>query len=367
MNEQLAKRLRQARLMKKMSLDELKEQMGKGAVSKQALSKYENGDVMPTDETLNRIAKALKMNIEYFYRPYTFDIEDVKVEFRKKQKLGEKEVKALKMQIQDDIEKYMEVEQLLNHGEQPDCGKLHPQGKIETAEEAEDFARQVRAEWQLGESGITNVYTLVEQAGMKIIETVGPEDFDGVSGIINGKDYVIVLNTRQNENAERRRFTTMHEVGHLLMRDCIDKELVPNKVERICHAFASEMLLPGEALQRFVGAKPNLSVTDLIAIQCDYGISIDAIMHRLNKLGMINDSQYKTYNIKKSKSKRYKDYVEESRFAEKNPNKLQSMVYQAVMMQIMTSGKAAQLLNKTEEEVIEDTENKVKLMLWKTE
>ena len=66
--EQIAKRLRQARLMKKLSLDELSGQMGKYRVSKQALSKYESGEVTPTDETLYHIATVLKMDIEYFYR-----------------------------------------------------------------------------------------------------------------------------------------------------------------------------------------------------------------------------------------------------------------------------------------------------------
>ena len=362
--EQMAKRLRQARLMKKLSLDELHGLLGKGAVSKQALSKYESGEVKPTEEMLRKIAKVLDTDLDFFYRPFIFDIDNVKVEFRKRQKMSEKDVKALKMHIQDDIEKYLEVEQLLGGENETQYDTLRPQETIATQEDAEDFAQQVRAAWQLGESGIVNMYTLVEQVGMKIIDTEGPDDFDGVSGIINGKEYVIVLNTKLNNNPERRRFTTLHEVGHLLMQGCIEEDLTLGKVEKVCHAFASEMLLPGAALRKIIGGKPNLTFTDLINVQMCYGISIDAIMHRMHRLEMVSDAQYISYNIKKKKSANFKAYVEASRFRESKLDKLREMTFQAVMMEMMTYDRAAQLLKLDAESVEQEAINKIRLKQW---
>ena len=81
--EIFAKRLRQARIKAQLSMESLCERMG-GIVSKQAISKYEGAKMMPTSTTLIALAEALKVKLDYFFRPFSFDLGDFDVSFRKK-------------------------------------------------------------------------------------------------------------------------------------------------------------------------------------------------------------------------------------------------------------------------------------------
>ena len=65
-----AQRLKQARILKQLSMDQLVSKIG-GLVSKQAISKYESGQMMPSDDVLCALCVALGVEPDYFYRPFT--------------------------------------------------------------------------------------------------------------------------------------------------------------------------------------------------------------------------------------------------------------------------------------------------------
>ena len=106
MKEIFAKRLKSARLLSAMSMDKLVDAMG-GIVSKNAIAKYERGEMMPNSSVLIELAKALSVKPDYFFRPFAVEIGNV--EFRKKRKLGAKKVTAIKLQVTDQIERYLEI------------------------------------------------------------------------------------------------------------------------------------------------------------------------------------------------------------------------------------------------------------------
>ncbi len=63
--EVFAKRLRQARIKEKLSMDALCEKV-KGVVSKQAISKYEAAKMMPSSSVLIALSEALKRKFGLF-------------------------------------------------------------------------------------------------------------------------------------------------------------------------------------------------------------------------------------------------------------------------------------------------------------
>ena len=67
--------------------------------------------------------------------------------------------------------------------------------------------------WNIGSDGIINVIDLLEEHGIKVIEIDAPESFDGLSSMVNDLYPVIVLN--KAFSSERKRFTALHELGHL--------------------------------------------------------------------------------------------------------------------------------------------------------
>lgn len=341
--EIFAKRLKQARVLKKISMDQLVQLIG-GLVSKQAISKYESAKMMPNSTVLIALATALDVDPDYFFRPFAFDVDKFQISFRKKSGTGAKDVNALKVQIQDEIEPYLEVEEILgkdNETISPSYGD-----HISTPEQMRELATGIRTSWQLGIDAIANVQDILEAKGIKVILSEAPLGFDGVSGVVNGKNYIVVLNKKQ-EHVERRRFTALHELGHLLYNSRFSPDLTQREKERLCDSFASEMLLPSVALCQMFSPGEKISASELRQLQMIYGISIDAIMHKLHEIGIIGDSKYKTYCIRKNQNPSLKKFAEESCYKENLSNKFETMVYAAAAKDLITSSKAASLLHSS--------------------
>ncbi len=81
MKEIFAKRLKLARKSSGLSMDKLVACMD-GLVSKNAISKYERGEMMPNSRVLIALCRALGVNSEYMFRSFDFKFGDF--EFRKK-------------------------------------------------------------------------------------------------------------------------------------------------------------------------------------------------------------------------------------------------------------------------------------------
>ena len=91
-------RLKNARVINGMSMDDLCTQMN-NLVSKQTISKYESGKMLPNSTNLIALANALNVKPDYLLRPFTVSLD--KIEFRKKSKMGMKEENSIKERIRD--------------------------------------------------------------------------------------------------------------------------------------------------------------------------------------------------------------------------------------------------------------------------
>lgn len=340
-------RLRQARIKARLSMEGLCEKM-KGAVTKQAISKYEGGKMMAGSETLQALAAALGVDIDYFFRPFTFDLRTFEVSFRKKSSVGAKEVAALKVQIQDEIERYLEIEEIV--GAECHLPERIDTGIITTRQDIEQCARRIRQEWRLGTDCIANVPNMLEAHGIKVIYTDAAEGFDGVSGVVNGTHYIIVLNANK-KHIERRRLTAVHELGHLLFNEALGYGLTGREKERLCNAFASELLLPEERIMQYFGGKPKIEFKEVIALGEAYGISADAIVHKMHDMDIVSEKRYRGYCIRKNKNARLKEWLERSRYTELSANRLETMVYSALAQQLISTTRAASLLGCTVDKV----------------
>ena len=143
-----------------------------------------------------------------------------------------------------------------------------------------------------------------------------PDTFDGLSGIIGEHKPIIVLN--KNFPVERKRFTAMHELGHLLLD--FDDTLPQKDVERFCNLFANEMLVSQDVFKKLLGvSRHDISLNELRAIQSNYGISVEAQMFKAKK----------------------------STFHEEKSNRFSSLVYRALASELISFSKASELLNES--------------------
>ncbi len=323
--------------MRGISLEKLAQSLA-APVSKQAINKYEKGLMKPDSSVLIALANALDMKIDYFFRPFTVEVD--KVEFHKKSGFTEKMASAVKEHVREELERYLEIEQIA--GSQ--VRFTLPRKEVRTLEEAKAFAGEIRQILALGNDGISNVIEVLEDNGIKVIEIAENEGFDGLSGFANEEIPLIVVNG--NFFTERKRFTALHELGHLLLD--IPANVSPKEIECLCNAFASEMLLPAVVLKSKLGnTRYDISLSELTDIQRQFGISVDDIMASLQELGVISDNRYTVFQKKKNTMADFRALVEKSRVELEKSGRFARMVYRALTDEMISYSKAAVLLNTT--------------------
>lgn len=335
------RRLNQARRMRGLSMESLARSLHP-AVSRQAIYKYEKGFMKPDSRMLIALCSVLSVKPDFLFRPFTVEVE--KVMFRKKAGFSEKEVLAVKEKVREELERYLEIEQLCGSRLTFTLSKMN----VSDDEEAMFFARKIRTELGLGMDGISNVVEVLEDNGVKIIEVPEKEAFEGLSGYANKDIPLVVINS--GLNSERKRFTLLHELGHLLMT--FDNETPERKIEGMCNVFACELLLPSKVLIARLGdVRHGISLEELTDIQIQFGIAIDAIMFGLRHNDVISERRYEGYKKKKLAFPDFQTLVEKSRVIPETSRRFVRMVYRALADEAISFGKAAALLNTSVEVV----------------
>lgn len=336
-----SERLKQARIMKGFSMETLADAMN-NIITRQAINKYEHGRMLPDSKVLIALGKALGVNIDFFFRPFTVEVGQL--DFRKKSQFPESRARALKQRIREELERYIEAEQLCNIE-----SKFFLKGKpVASIEDAVKLAEEIRESLKLGTDGISNVIEVLEDNGIKVIEIEEDKDFNGLCGYANKAIPVIVINSLLAP--EIKRFTAFHELSHLLM--VIPPDISHKEKEALCNAFASEMLMPHKVLIRRIGEKRHdISLAELIDLQTQFGISIDSLMFMLRQYGVITDKRYKTFFNKKNVSESFREEVEKSRIPDEVSGRFFRLVYRALADEIISLSKASALLNLSPDRV----------------
>lgn len=336
MKELIAKRIRSARLLARMSLRELSESMNH-IVSHNAIQKYEKAEMIPDSKVLLALSKALGVKPDYFFMPYSVEVS--KIEFRKNSKLASKDISALKEEVRDSISRYLELENYLeisSNFQNPIANII-----IENGNDLEVAVNELLTKWQIGFNALPNVIDLLEDKEIKVVEIDAPDGFDGFSGWANDNIPVIVIS--KNYPVERKRFTALHELGHLLLN--FNEELSQKDVERYCHRFAGAMLIPRDTFfKEFGPERHSISINELIAVKEIYGISMQAIMARAKALGVIKESAYRSFCIKVNQNPDLKKEIGYGQYkGNENSYRFKQLLYRAVSMESISMSKAANL------------------------
>ena len=335
-------RLHSARKMTGMSLDALALKAG-SIVSKQAISKYEKGQINPSSEVLLALASALEIKVDYFFR--SSEVSITKLEFRKKSQLGRKAEEQIKYQTIDFLQKYIELEEILNI-KSPFLNPVS-NNRIKNYEDIERAAQEIREKWNLGDRPVPHLIELLEDKGFKVFEVTNFEHFDGLSGFVADMD-VPVIAVYKNKNLVRKRFTVAHELAHLLLDF---SELEEKSTEKLCHTFAGALLLPPHIMRSELGKQRHkITEWELKKLKGIFGISMQAIMARALRLQIISETKYRSFCIYVSKHGWHSN--EPGKYVGKEvANRFKQLVYKAAAEQIISFSKAAEFLNKSVSEL----------------
>jgi Zn-dependent peptidase ImmA (M78 family)/transcriptional regulator with XRE-family HTH domain len=320
------------------SLQELADMIG---VSRQSIHKFENDIVNPSSETLLKLSEVFNVPYSYFFTSeLSFTLENIR--FRDGHAILNRH--HVETQIKAEVLKYVtrlkELEELLNMEKQfenPLAGF-----QIVSTKDIEKAARIIRRKWKLGNDPILDVTEMLEENGVFVVEVEQDEDFSGLSAMIDECIPIIVLN--QNVKiGERKRFTALHELGHIVLE--FAEDFSDTQVEEFCHHFAGAVLLVDEVLMEEIGRnRTSISLIEFRRIKERYGISIQAIIFRAKNAGVINFGTFfawnRIYNDWRTTAK--KDEFGEFKCKEK-PARLDNLLMQGLKEKKISWSKAAEI------------------------
>lgn len=335
----ISKRIKSARILAGLSYRELAEKLNP-PVSHTLISRYEKEEITPGSDVLIALGRALNVKPDYFLMPFTVEIENI--EFRKKSKLPAKKEEAIKQQVTDHIARYLEVEQFL----QISSKFKNPlwRNLVANEEDAENAAEKLLDAWNLGRNGIPHVYEMLEDNEIKVYEIDAPLSFDGLSGHANGDIPVIVVN--KNYSTERKRFSALHELAHLLLH--FDDALEHKQIEKFCHRFAGALLIPRETMYRELGRQRHIIMpVELFPIKENFGISVAAIMARAKNLEIVSENEYRTFCIWMNKDPNRKKEIGMGEYkGMERTERFRQLVYRAAAEEVISLSKAASMFNQ---------------------
>jgi len=335
-----AERFKSARLMNGFSLQDLADALD-SKLSRQALHRYEKGEVIPDTEKINILSQALNVSADYFFR--TTKVELSNIEYRKLSKMPQKDAAIINEKIKEYLSRYLELEEILglqNEFEHP----LKDFPIVTSYKQVNKAAEILREKWSLGKGSIFNIVELLEDKNIKVVKLDVAEDFDGLQTFVNGNIPVVAYNVRKANKPDRIRFTLLHELAHLLLKF---DDITEREKENLCHQFSGAVLIPEVTIKAELGAHRNkLSTLELGNIKKQYGISMQAIIMRAKACGIINDHYTKQFfffikqmNWKVDEPVEYQG-VEES-------NRFEQLLFRAFIEDQISMSKAASLSNQS--------------------
>jgi len=336
MKELIGKRIKSARKLGLFSLQDVADELG---ISKQAVGKYESGKSTPNSSTLIELAAFFNLDLDYFFRETKIELGEIS--FRKKASFGAKKIDAIKERIKFKLEDYIFIEEILNL--QRGFETPFKDAKVNNPEDLFRITDMLRDVWEIGFNPIPNIIRLFEEHNIIVIEvSEETKKFDGLHTLVEGKYPIIVIN--RDFSIERKRFTLMHELAHLLLE--LDHLNEDKEKEKYCDMFASEMLYSRKmAIKDYGEKRKTISAKEYVITQERYGISVAAVQYKLVEIGILPSSSVKSFHTYLRMNKSYKEYVEKERYPRtENSTRYYSMVERAYSESMISESKYKALL-----------------------
>ena len=331
-------RILQARKAAGLSMRALAE---KAQISAMAISKYENNKSTPSSGVLLSLADALGVRVEYFFRASKVQLKEV--EYRKHSKLPKKTLDQIEGDVIEQIERFLELEEFLPVSPVESFQLPNDLPSIQSYDDVEQAASLVRHAWGLGDNSIPDLIDTLEEKGVMVFQSnaLHGEKFDGLAAEVNGTPVVVV---GRDWPGDRQRFTLAHELGHLVLKDCLaeglDDEMAANR-------FAGAFLVPAsEVLKELGNRRSRLEPIELCVLKSAYGLSMQGWLHRAVDLGVLSKSAY-TSMRKFFAMKGWRKQEPGEQYPAEKPKLFIQLVFHAYAEELIGESKAAELLGKT--------------------
>lgn len=282
-------RLKEARRFNRKSITDIADMLN---ISKQMVSKYENGKAVPNFDSIFILIRELRFPREFYYSKDGYSISTEGTFFRSRYTSTQKEKKPAEYS-----KKYVAIirDYLNNFLDFPTPDLTLTQKEYSPS----IYAKYLRKKWNLEERPIVDMMNLLEEQGFVISNVEhNSEKVDAFSGNveINENNYFIIMLEGKNYSFYRQQFSLAHELGHWLMHEGLynpqdlDRETY-KMIEDEANDFAAAFLLPDHAFSKMVSINPN-QIDFYVNLKKTWNVSISMMMMRARSLGIINAEEY---------------------------------------------------------------------------
>ncbi|MFS0735360.1 XRE family transcriptional regulator [Microbacterium sp. 1P10UB] len=271
-------RLTQARVRQGLSKSELAAAV---EVSSAAIGQYEADVNAPRPEVIERLARTLKVQPDFFNvgRPLA-RIDTLNAHFRslRSTRVSDRQralaTTTLVWELTFALERYIKLPDV-------DLPRL-PAGTSPT-----DAAQALRVQWKLPDGPVKHLVATAESHGIVVV--VRPlseiERVDAFSAIIVERP-IVVTTPRRTENVFRHRFSIAHEIGHLLLHADSDEQSAA--IEREADEFAAAFLTPAAAMDALLPQRLDLAALDRVGRT--WGVSPHSLIRRMVERNRVTES-----------------------------------------------------------------------------
>jgi Zn-dependent peptidase ImmA (M78 family)/transcriptional regulator with XRE-family HTH domain len=262
-------------------------------VDVRAIQGYEAGEYLPETDKLELMAETLRFPASFFYGEDLPTIAEHTASFRSMSKMSKGLMQSALSSgaIAFLLNEWIADRFTLPEVNVPNLHDLSP----------EDAAATLRRMWGLGEAPIPNLIHLLESKGIKVFSlALEAREVDAFSVWHKNQPFVF-LNTFKS--AEHSRFDAAHELGHLV-RDSYSMQhgnATHNpEMEKAANTFASAFLMPRNSVIAHRPQTPELNT--LIKLKAIWGVSLAALVYRMNQLGLLTEWNHRTLCIQIAKN-----------------------------------------------------------------
>ena len=283
-------KLTEARQARALNISKLAELVG---VTRQAISKYEQGSSKVSVDVLNKLSSVLEFPVSFFYKPDNDISYSQSTVFYRSFKTSEETVRSMiriKCNWTYNVYSYLNSRVTMPTLNLPNLDLLLNQGEL-TLDSIQNIANALTNYWNLGNGPILNLTNVLERNGIIVSGgNITATKTDACSEVLYGVP--VIFYDKTLKSSCRIRFSLAHELGHILLHSYVTNEDLKNKdfldkIEKEANTFASCFLLPRESFILDVNA---LSLEYFMLLKEKWKVSISALIYRCKELELIDNN-----------------------------------------------------------------------------
>ena len=331
----VGERIKLGRKSSGLSLRALAEEVG---VSAQAISKYERDQDVPSSGVLLRLARALGVRVEFFFRQRPVAISSPV--YRKRTALPRKQEEAVKARVQDWLERYLEAESFISLEPIPQFDlPENMKRQVTSLAEVEEVALELRRAWGLGLAPIENMFELLEDHGIKVGLVDAHDKFDGC--IMWANETIPVIVVKRDLPGDRQRFNLAHELGHLVLDPASSVD-----IEKAAYRFAGAFLVPAQQVYFELGQRrQSLDLLELHSLKHKYGLSMQGWIYRAQDLRILSTNAA-TRLFQRFRQHGVHRQEPGDQLPPEEPKRMTRLILRALAEDLISESRAAELLGR---------------------